>query len=546
MPYKLFNYPYVYIEMTSEMGETEPSFKSSRHIFHASSSVSLRSEFALPIKKPVWPDIWHSGSLVYHIKHESKCLGPATSPKDTVLRFNSRFESGNLLMAYRLCGDSYHLILEYDKNASGSCQWFYFQVMNVQRGVRYTFYISGFHKNNGVFASGSKVFMYSEQLARRQNTGWIRAGTRYGYGVTLKSHGEKRSTLQFQIEFPYDSDTVYLAYAIPYTYTDLIANITKWKRATGVSFTSSTLCRTLGGRDCPLLTITAPDSIIPYNEKSCIFLTGRVHPGESNGSIMLHGLIDFLLSHHQAAKYLLDRCVVFIVPMINIDGVIEGYYRSGLSGDDLNRVWTNPDRIQHPVVYHTKQLLESIAEQRRIAAYIDFHGHSRLHGTFAYGCPNDNNPLLADTEKRLPKIISVLSDGFSWKRCVFSYPNKRKDASRIVLRKELDIVHSFTIESSFGGIVTGPRTGVLYDEKMWKEMGARIGESLYYLISGTFPTSYALLTKEKVKDVKTSVNRKPSTDVRCRASARNLSVRVSTSRVAKGKVPKVRRLCARL
>ena len=538
--------------MRDKESQPEASLKSTRHIFHASSSVSLRSEFALPIKKPVWPDIWRSGSLIYHMKNQAKCLGPPTSQKDTVLRFNSRFESGNLLMAYRLCGDSYHLVLEYDKNASGSCQWFYFQVSNVQRGVRYTFYISGFHKNNGVFASGSKVFMYSEQLARRQNMGWIRTGMRYGYGVTLKSRGEKRSTLQFQVEFPYDGDTVYLAYAIPYTYTDLVGNIGKWRRVAGPNMAVSTLCRTLGGRDCPLLTITSPDSVIPCDEKSCIFLTGRVHPGESNGSIMLHGLIDFLLSQHQAAKYILDRCIVYVVPMINIDGVIEGCYRAGLCGDDLNRVWTNPDRTQHPVVFHTKRLMERIAEDRKIAAYIDFHGHSRLHGTFAYGCPNDDNPLLVDTEKRFPKIISALSDGFSWKRCVFSYPNKRKDASRIVLRKELGVVHSFTIESSFGGIVTGPRSGILYDEKMWKDMGARVGEALYYLLSGTFPTSYVLMTEEKVKkEAKISVNRKPSADVR-RASVKQLNNpylrNIASSRTAKAKgalpTTRVRRLYA--
>jgi murein tripeptide amidase MpaA len=34
----------------------------------------------------------------------------------------------------------------------------------------------------------------------------------------------------------------------------------------------------------------------------------------------------------------------FIIPMINVDGVKYGNYRTNLNGVDLNRIWRNPKK----------------------------------------------------------------------------------------------------------------------------------------------------------------------------------------------------------
>jgi hypothetical protein len=217
-------------------------------------------------------------------------------------------------------------------------------------------------------------------------------------------------------------------------------------------------------------------------DKSCLFVTGRIHPGESNSSYLVHGLIDWLLGDDPMAQWVLEHAVVKCVPMINIDGVIAGYYRISLHKYDLNRMWTAPDRVLQPVVYETKRLIKEIARTRRIACYLDFHGHARRHGTFVYGCPNDDDPELRDREKAYPRILSFLSDAFTWNHCVFSFPKERKAAGRVVVRTEVDVVNSFTIESSFGGICAGPRAGFLYDEILWKELGAQCGVGFYHLM----------------------------------------------------------------
>jgi murein tripeptide amidase MpaA len=72
-------------------------------------------------------------------------------------------------------------------------------------------------------------------------------------------------------------------------------------------------------------------------ERPAVILSGRVHPGESNASWIMEGLLDFVTSDDAIAKELRERFVFKIVPMLNPDGVIVGNYRCSLSGFDLNR-----------------------------------------------------------------------------------------------------------------------------------------------------------------------------------------------------------------
>ena len=151
------------------------------------------------------------------------------------------------------------------------------------------------------------------------------------------------STLSFDIEFPYDKDEVYLAYCYPYTYTDLqiyldyihfslhhslptschqnksiessrkpesqssspfldkFNNIATIESKDKYEFSElyyrrDLLCTTLAGNRCDILTITNKSPTEShFNSKKVIFLTARVHPGESNASFIIHGIINYLV-----------------------------------------------------------------------------------------------------------------------------------------------------------------------------------------------------------------------------------------------------------
>jgi len=52
---------------------------------------------------------------------------------------------------------------------------------------------------------------------------------------------------------------------------------------------------------------------------------------------MMRGVLNFLTGESPEAVILRDHFVFKIVPMLNPDGVINGNYRCGLCGGDLNR-----------------------------------------------------------------------------------------------------------------------------------------------------------------------------------------------------------------
>ncbi|EAY20192.1 Clan MC, family M14, Zinc carboxypeptidase-like metallopeptidase [Trichomonas vaginalis G3] len=452
---------------------SDTTLKDNLYIIHSGEPSKEKSTFAKNLEEvSMKSGIYKSGELVYNILSPNPILEPPTDKSDTILRFDSKFESGNLSEAYHVSENTYNLILEYDHNKEGSCQWFYFRITNARKNTEYTFYITGFHKKRSIFSSGTKIFWYSEHRAKEQNISWTRGGENYCYGNLpgQKRRFKKRYTVSFTISFPYDDDVIYLAYALPYTYSDLCRDIQNWKER--CSFVKEDiLSQTLGGRDCPILTVTEPNEFISDDNKNCIFVTARIHPGESNGSFLMRGFFKALIDDNKIAKFLRQNYIFKIIPMMNIDGVIEGYYRVSLSGDDLNRIWSQPDETLHPVVTKAKSEIKSILKQRKIVMFVDFHGHSRLHGTFAFGCPNDGT-VIQDTEKTYPRLLSYLCDAFSWQNCEFSFPNDRKSAARIVIRTELEVVQSFTVETSFGGIIAGPRAGILYDQDIWEELGA--------------------------------------------------------------------------
>eukprot|EP00921_Rhytidocystis_pertsovi_P008525 GHVQ01013955.1.p1 GENE.GHVQ01013955.1~~GHVQ01013955.1.p1 ORF type:complete len:1489 (-),score=146.89 GHVQ01013955.1:2866-7332(-) len=122
-------------------------------------------------------------------------------------------------------------------------------------------------------------------------------------------------------------------------------------------------------------------------DRPVVFLSSRVHPGETNASWIMQGFLSFILSSSREAQYLRDRFVYKIVPMLNVDGVVFGTYRGDMNGVDLNRVWKAPSMAAHPTIYFSKLLLESYctAGTSQVRLFCDFHGHSRKRNVFLYG-----------------------------------------------------------------------------------------------------------------------------------------------------------------
>lgn len=248
------------------------------------------------------------------------------------------------------------------------------------------------------------------------------------------------------------------------------------------------MCRTLAGNKCEYITITSKERDPlnkaqaplngdgkPVNQKMGVFLSARVHPGESNASWMMKGLIDFLVSNAPEARVLREKFVFKIVPMINPDGVINGNYRCSLCGSDLNRRWKTPSKVLHPVVFSIKRMVKAFSKEREVALYCDFHGHSRRKNIFMYGNNYSDKP---DATRLYPYILSKICDYFSFEYSRFSMHKSKEATARVAMWKELKIPTIYTLEASF----SGADQGVLKDQHFTTEhlmnCGRKILEAL--------------------------------------------------------------------
>uniref|UniRef100_A0ACB8EQZ9 Uncharacterized protein n=1 Tax=Sphaerodactylus townsendi TaxID=933632 RepID=A0ACB8EQZ9_9SAUR len=72
-----------------------------------------------------------------------------------ILKFNSKFESGNLRKVIQIRKNEYDLILNADINSNHYHQWFYFEVSGMRAAIAYRFNIINCEKSNSQFNYGA-------------------------------------------------------------------------------------------------------------------------------------------------------------------------------------------------------------------------------------------------------------------------------------------------------------------------------------------------------------------------------------------------------
>lgn len=395
-------------------------------------------------------------------------------PNDVVtLKFTSKFESGNLYKAIKLSDYEYQLYIHNDIGSYNQNHWYYFSATN-PRKTAVTFKLVNLRKKDTLYMTGMMPAVFSTKMHQKHGTGWHRSGTNITYTDNLPtSPGNfvgrlKYYTLTFTYTYKYEGDEVFFAYAVPYTYTDLMQQLDTIKNNFPEIAAVSPLCSTIAGNICYKLMIT--ENIAEYlqepkskkkNEKVTdkfkkrkgIILMARAHSGETVSSHMMKGAIEYLLS--PLARVLRKNYVFLIIPMLNPDGVRYGNYRTSLLGVDLNRRWKDPNRFLHPTIYASKKAIAELKERHQLMMVTDMHGHTKKRNVFMYGC-STKSPELLDKEKNLlarviPYHLSRKNPFFSFADSHFRIEIGKESTARIVLFQEFDIVHSYTMEASFFG-----------------------------------------------------------------------------------------------
>ena len=107
-------------------------------------------------------------------------------------------------------------------------------------------------------------------------------------------------------------------------------------------------------------------------EAKIMVIIGRLHPPEVTGQLALQTFVETLCGDSYMAQQFRKKYTLFVIPMMNPDGVDNGHWRHNGGGVDLNRDWA--DFIQ-PETQVVRDFLRKKMENPKKKLYfgIDFH-----------------------------------------------------------------------------------------------------------------------------------------------------------------------------
>lgn len=260
--------------------------------------------------------------------------------------FESNFDSGNLQSVTTT--DSINFTVRVNSDIVG--RWFYFKMKNVKNR-----YVSVAIQN-----SDATRPMYSYN-----NKNWVRFTT-------------EESPQKNVFRKTYTEDSVYVAYYVPYSVSQLTEKINQLVNNPFVKIDTIGFSE----QNRPLIVLTITDFTVPDSQKYFIWTHGRTHPSETPSSYHLDGMINFFLSDDGVASHLRTKIKWFILPFINPDGVYLGKSRVNANNIDIERSWNlSPSQTPKEVLY-TKNFLQSILSQRRIYVALNMHSQVANYATF--------------------------------------------------------------------------------------------------------------------------------------------------------------------
>ncbi|EDV22329.1 uncharacterized protein TRIADDRAFT_28493 [Trichoplax adhaerens] len=397
------------------------------------------------------------------------------------LKFDAEFECGNLLKVEYISEFEYDLYVRPDISNSRFRVWFYFTVSNNKAGQRAIFNIVNFSKTKSLYRDGMAPVIKSTTRPK-----WVRLSAKNAFYYRSPDH-DNNYVMSFAVVLDKENEEYSFAYCYPYSYSKLQRYLDAIEARSLRYVRRECIALTLQHRRLDMITITSPGNLQHDVEKKLIFISARVHPGESPSSYVCQGIIDFLISDSPAAKILRDNLVFKIVPMLNPDGVSVGNYRCSLAGDDLNRHWHDPTR-QHPTLSATKDILMEHDSDNtcNVEFYVDIHGHTSLVNAFIYGNIFDDSTRF-EKQSIFPKLLSNNADDFSMAKTCFNKDAVKAGTGRRFLGSYLNPnALCYTLEVSCYGYQNVANSITPYTEEGFMRLGRSFAKTFvdYYELNG--------------------------------------------------------------
>lgn len=127
-------------------------------------------------------------------------------------------------------------------------------------------------------------------------------------------------------------------------------------------------------------------------------------------------------------------------------------------GQNLNRYYTDPDKLKQPSIFALRKLLDSYAADETLAMYLDLHAHASKKGCFIYG--NVVDTFEDQVQNQLfCRLIAMNTPHFDYDGCLFSRDHMTRTdpgdgmtaegSSRVSTYLNHRLIHSYTLECNY-------------------------------------------------------------------------------------------------
>lgn len=254
--------------------------------------------------------------------------------------FSNDFQGARLNGVTKVTDTLFNVLISPENTPVNGSAWYAFKVWATStREITLSFqYSSGRHR-------------YNAKLSKDGRT-WQEAGNATGQ--------QQERSAPYVLKLKVGPDTTWVAAQELVTSSHVAAWIQKLgenKLIKPVSIGKSTEGRTIPG-------FTVGNT----SARQVVLVTGRNHPPEVTGHFALQAFVETICGNSEQAKEFRRRYLVYVVPLLNPDGVDEGHWRHNAGGVDLNRDWAafnqpEPKALRDFLVTHingTKELLFGI------------------------------------------------------------------------------------------------------------------------------------------------------------------------------------------
>ena len=307
---------------------------------------------------------------------------------------------------------------------------------------------------------------------------WKRLETHYELGIDENTNF---LTIKYNFDLPKERYVLF-SFCFPWSYEkneSFLKYIKEKPKNKNIYYHDEILTLSKEKRNIHLLTITSKKNIIinkkdstlnglfpdknrcnlTQHDKHIIFITARVHPGETPGTLMFNGILKALLdSENNINKLLLDNFIFKLIPIINVDGVSNGYFRLNTEGYNLNRCYLGPSPKINPENYAITKLFYHYSSNYKVRYYFDLHADMNVRGVYTFG--NALKSFEEHVENVLFSFIfKINSTHVDFSHCIFtqrSMGTKAKNdsmgkeaTSRVQFYQKTGLIHTYTIESTY-------------------------------------------------------------------------------------------------